>query len=102
MLRLSLILSLLTSFLISAQPVKVAIIIDDIGYRKTDVQALSLPGNISFAVLPHTPYGKRLALQAKASNHDVIIHIPMEAKNGKKLGPGALTSTMNEASIRRV
>lgn len=101
MLRFLLILSLLTSFLISAQPVKVAIIIDDIGYRKTDVQALSLPGNISFAVLPHTPYGKRLALQAKASNNDVIIHIPMEAKNGKKLGPGALTSTMNEASIRQ-
>ena len=93
-------LSLLFTALVFAQPAQVAIIIDDIGYRKSDAQALYLPGNISYAILPHTPYGKRLALQAKAKNNDVILHIPMEAKNGKKLGPGALTSAMNEKGIR--
>lgn len=102
MLRLLLTLSLLFSTLLYAQPAQVAIIIDDIGYRKSDLQALFLPGNISYAILPHTPYGKRLALQAKAKNNDVILHIPMEAKNGKKLGPGALTSVMNESDIRMV
>ena len=100
MLRLLLILSLLCPFLIYAQSAQVAIIIDDLGYRKSDVQALYLPGAISYAILPHTPYGKSLALQAKGQNNEVILHIPMEAKNGKKLGPGALTSTMNETSIR--
>lgn len=98
--KLLLILSLLPPALVYAQPAQVAIIIDDIGYRKSDTQALYLPGNISYAILPHTPYGKRLALQAKAKNNDVILHIPMEAKNGKKLGPGALTSAMNENGIR--
>ena len=104
MLRLLLILSLLCSTLLYAQPAKVAkvaIIIDDIGYRKSDVQALYLPGNISYAILPHTPYGKKLALQAQAKKNDVILHIPMEAKNGRKLGPGALTSAMNEDGIRK-
>ncbi|UUO23417.1 divergent polysaccharide deacetylase family protein [Colwellia sp. M166] len=101
MLRLLLILSLLCPFLIYAQSAQVAIIIDDLGYRKSDVQALYLPGAISYAILPHTPYGKSLALQAKGQNNEVILHIPMEAKNGKKLGPGALTSTMNESSIRQ-
>ncbi len=100
MLRLLLLLSLLFSSLLYAQTAQVAIIIDDIGYRKSDVNALYLPGNISYAILPHTPYGKRLALQAKAKQNDVILHIPMEAKNGKKLGPGALTSAMNESGIR--
>jgi len=99
-LRLLLTLCLLASSVIYAQPAQIAIIIDDIGYRKSDIQALYLPGNISYAILPHTPYGKRLALQANANKNDVILHIPMEAKNGKKLGPGALTSNMNETSIR--
>ncbi|ASP48004.1 divergent polysaccharide deacetylase family protein [Cognaticolwellia beringensis] len=93
-------LSLLFPTLLYAQTAQVAIIIDDIGYRKSDAQALYLPGNISYAILPHTPYGKKLALKAQAKNKDVILHIPMEAKNGKKLGPGALTSTMNENGIR--
>ena len=100
MLRLLLTLCLLASSVIYAKPAQIAIIIDDIGYRKSDIQALYLPGNISYAILPHTPYGKRLALQANANKNDVILHIPMEAKNGKKLGPGALTSNMNETSIR--
>ncbi len=94
-------LNLLISPWASAKALQVAIIIDDIGYRKSDLQALDLPGNISYAILPRTPYGRSLALQAKAKSNDVILHIPMEARNGKKLGPGALTSQMNEANIRQ-
>lgn len=98
--KLLLPLSLFFPALLYAQQAQVAIIIDDIGYRKSDAQALYLPGNLSYAILPHTPYGKRLALKAQANNNDVILHIPMESKNGKKLGPGALTSEMNETGIR--
>jgi len=83
-----------------AKNAQVAIIIDDIGYRQSDAAVLTLPGAITFAILPHTPYGKTLALQAKSKNNDVILHIPMEAENDKKLGPGALTIQMNEQSIR--
>jgi polysaccharide deacetylase 2 family uncharacterized protein YibQ len=82
-----------------AQPVRIAIVIDDIGYRYTDKHALSLPGAITYSILPHTPYGKRIAVQANKNQKDVMLHIPMEAENGKKLGPGALTSTMNKAEI---
>lgn len=98
---LCILVSTLSSFSFLSNAAQVAIIIDDIGYRKSDIQALYLPGSISYAILPHTPYGKALALQAKAKNNDVILHIPMEAKNGKKLGPGALTSDMTELSIRQ-
>lgn len=101
MLRLLFTICLLNSFSVLAQSAQVSIIIDDIGYRKSDVQALYLPGNISYAILPHTPYGQALAQQAKAKKNDVILHIPMEAQNAKKLGPGALTSKMNESAIRR-
>ena len=91
-------LSIATSAL--AKNAQIAIIIDDIGYRQSDSAALTLPGAITFAILPHTPYGKTLALQAYSKRNDVILHIPMEAENGKKLGPAALTVEMNEESIR--
>ncbi|MBL0709438.1 MAG: divergent polysaccharide deacetylase family protein [Colwellia sp.] len=84
---------------LAAAPARIAIVIDDIGYRETDKHALTLPGEITYSILPHTPYGKKLALQAHAQHKDVLLHIPMEAENGKKLGPGALTSKMNETQI---
>jgi len=84
---------------LQAAPAKVAIVIDDIGYRQTDQQVLSLPGAITFSVLPSTPYGKTLALAANKNDREVLLHIPMEAENGKALGPGALTSKMTEAQI---
>ena len=84
---------------VQAVQVKVAIVIDDLGYRATDYRALALPGNITFSILPHTPFGKKIALQAHAKNKDVFLHIPMEAENGKKLGPGGLTASMGEADI---
>ena len=86
---------------INAQTNRVAIVIDDMGYRLTDKHALTLPGAITYAFLPHTTYGKELAMQANNANHDVLIHIPMEAENGKKLGPGALTSMMSEQAFNQ-
>lgn len=83
-----------------ANAAQVAIVIDDIGYRITDKQVLTIPGNITYAVLPQTPYGKDIAEAAKHRNHDVILHIPMESSQGKKLGPGALTANMSEAAVK--
>lgn len=92
---------MLLSSEIYAQTNRVAIVIDDMGYRYTDKHALSLPGAITYAFLPHTTYGKKLAVLANNSNHDVLIHIPMESENRKKLGPGALTSAMNEQAVNQ-
>jgi len=101
-LKFFLLISLTCTFCVKsaqAQPARIAIVIDDIGYRDTDKHALSLPGAITYSILPHTPYGKTIAIQANKNHKDVMLHIPMEAENGKKLGPGALTSTMNKEEI---
>lgn len=82
-----------------AKPARIAIVIDDIGYRDTDKHALLLPGAITYSILPQTPYGRDIAIEANANQKEVLLHIPMEAENGKKLGPGALTSDMNEAEV---
>ncbi len=90
----------ITSYSSFAVQDKIAIIIDDIGYRKTDVNVLNLPPNVTLSILPHTPYGKDLAEQGFLDKHEIMLHIPMEAENGKFLGPGGLTSHMNEMTIR--
>jgi len=52
----------------SAQAARIAIVIDDLGYKNTDIHALLIPGAITYSILPHTPYGKTLAMKANANN----------------------------------
>lgn len=76
---------------------KVAIVIDDIGNNLSDHELLSLDEHLTYAVLPHTPYGFTFSQQAAAKQRDIIIHLPMQA-NSKNilLGPGALTQDMSK------
>lgn len=80
---------------------QVSIIIDDIGYRQTDEAVLALPSNITLSVLPHTPLGERLAAIAHDKGHEIMLHLPMQALNGKEMGPGGLTNQMSEQSLKQ-
>ena len=85
------------------QPPLISIIIDDLGNRYKDgKRAVALPGAITYAILPHLPFSQRLAQQAHALNKEVMLHLPMEAKNGKALGPGGLTQCMNEQQFKQI
>lgn len=78
----------------------IALIIDDIGNKPEDLKAFSLPGEITFAILPHTPYSIPFSQLAEQQQREVMLHIPMEALSGKALGPGALTSDMHPSDIK--
>uniref|UniRef100_A0A486XNG7 Possible divergent polysaccharide deacetylase n=1 Tax=Rheinheimera sp. BAL341 TaxID=1708203 RepID=A0A486XNG7_9GAMM len=95
-----LLLSTLSLPIYAASKARIAIIIDDIGYQKTDLQLIELPHALTFAVLPHTPYGQRAAKRAFQQQKDVMLHMPMEASSGKLTGPGALTVTMSKQQVR--
>lgn len=83
-----------------AQKPVIAIIIDDLGNKSSDEQAIRLPGAVACAFLPHTPHTKRLAKLAHAHNKEVLLHAPMQSMHGdKKLGPGSLTLDMNESEF---
>ena len=61
-------------------PPRIAIIIDDLGYRLDAGQrAIDLPGPISFAVLPGTPRARALAVQAHENGKEVLLHLPLQA-----------------------
>lgn len=93
---------LLTLLFISpVQAVNIAIIIDDIGYRQSDEAVLSLPNSVTLSVLPHTPLGQKLAEQGHHQGNEIMLHIPMQALNGKKLGNGGLTNQMSEQQLKQ-
>lgn len=79
-----------------------AVIIDDLGYGYDTGRALiDLAAPLSVAILPHTPYGPALAALAHRRGRSVLVHLPMEADHANHLlGPGALTSAMDQASFR--
>ncbi|MDF0535984.1 divergent polysaccharide deacetylase family protein [Shewanella sp. A32] len=81
---------------------KLAIIMDDIGYRHTDEAALSLPPGITFSILPHTPLGEKMARAAHAKGHEIMVHIPMQALDGRTMGPGGLNNQMSETQFKQV
>jgi polysaccharide deacetylase 2 family uncharacterized protein YibQ len=78
---LSCLLLLASGSVATSQP-RIAIIIDDLGYRlDAGRRAIELPGPISFAVLPGTPRAKTLARQAYANGKEVLLHLPLQASS---------------------
>lgn len=79
-----------------------AIILDDMGNDlHSGRQALALPGAVTYAVLPHSPYARTLAEEAKQSGKELMLHLPMQALDGRRLGPGGLELHMTEQQFRR-
>lgn len=80
----------------------IAIVIDDLGNDwAADTRALALPGAVTYAFLPHTPYAARLARLAHALRREVLVHVPMSAEDGAALGPGGLTPAMGKRELVR-
>ena len=81
----------------------IAIIIDDIGDRLIEGQrSIELPGAVTYAVLPHAPFTKRLAEQAHQHGKEVMLHQPMQPINGENMGPGGIHIEMNRSQVRKV
>lgn len=78
---------------------RIVIILDDLGYRQSDLKALTLPSEITFAILPDTPLGFDIAHMAHQQGRDVMLHMPMQASGGKRMGPLGLTTDMYPAAI---
>lgn len=85
----------------TTQP-RIAIIIDDLGYRLIAGQrAIKLPGPVSFAVLPGAPRTRALALEAHANGKEVLLHLPLQAR-ADEVGqePMGINLHMNRSEFR--
>ncbi|MFC6651801.1 divergent polysaccharide deacetylase family protein [Paenibacillus rhizoplanae] len=82
---------------------RVAIIVDDFGngMRGTE-EMFKLPVKITVAVMPFLRSSEQDARRAHELGYDVLVHLPMEPRQGKPewLGPGAVLTSMNDAEVR--
>ncbi|WP_102346018.1 divergent polysaccharide deacetylase family protein [Bacillus sp. Marseille-P3661] len=83
---------------------ELAIVIDDFGNNmKGTAEMLELPIPLTVAVMPFLPTTEQDAKLAHAKGHEVIVHMPMQPKHGKKswLGPGAITTDLSDEEVRK-
>ena len=81
---------------------RVAIVIDDMGYRKTiGDRLLHLDLNLSFSFLPGGPNSANQAREAQRRGRDVLLHLPLEPHDPTwNLGPGGLYVSMSRQSLQ--
>ena len=91
---------LLCASLGQAEDAKLAIVIDDIGYRaKEDSAIFRLSKEVSVAIIPVAPHAKSRAEQAFAQQRDILIHLPMEPQSRQPLEEGGLYVGTNQQQI---
>lgn len=82
---------------------KLAIVIDDFGYRPhNENQVLAMPAAISVAVLPNAPHAREMATKAHNTGHEVLIHLPMAPISKQPLEKDTLRPDMSSDEIERI
>ncbi len=82
---------------------KMAIIIDDLGLGWSGLdEILSIPRNLTMAVLPGKPDSIRQAKLAKDEGYEVMLHQPMEPADDSDPGPKAIYTGMEAEEIKEL
>jgi len=87
------------------QPPRLAIIIDDGGYNLDHLkEILKLGKPMTFAILPNTPYTRQTALLVHQKGGEVMLHLPMEAReeNHLPLERDMVRTDMAPAGIQKI
>ena len=82
----------------------VAIIVDDLGYDKNIAKNLSrLSSNLTFSILPHSPFQKSIVRLSKNQGIETMLHLPMEPVEYPEVdpGPGTLLTSMSPDQLIR-
>ncbi|MCS3406412.1 divergent polysaccharide deacetylase family protein [Serratia sp. AKBS12] len=87
----------------AAQAGKLSIVIDDVGYRPHEENAvLQMPLAISVAVLPNAPHAHLMATRAHSQGREVLIHMPMAPLSKQPLERDTLQPSMSSDEVQRI
>lgn len=76
--------------------VRVALVIDDLGRSVGDLDRLEELGvPITYAVLPFEEQTREVVAELRKRRAEILLHLPMEPRNGEDPGPGALRRGMS-------
>ncbi|NRN29542.1 divergent polysaccharide deacetylase family protein [Photorhabdus heterorhabditis] len=88
---------------LQANASRLAIVIDDFGYRPhNESKILQMPVAISIAILPDSPHGREMAEKAHKQRREILIHLPMAPLSKQLLEPDTLQPTMSSEEIDRI
>ncbi len=80
---------------------RLAVVIDDLGYNLEEIEPfLAVSAPLAFAVLPNSPYSVEAARRVAEAGREVLLHSPMEPRNGEDPGPGALLTRYGAGEIK--
>jgi hypothetical protein len=80
----------------------VAIVIDDVGLdRSRSRRAWELAGPLTMSFLPYAKDLGEQARAARAHNHELMLHLPMEPTGRQDPGPGALLVSLPDSELRQ-
>lgn len=93
-----------TAGAVSPSRPRLAIIFDDAGGSLAHVEDIIAIGRpVAVAILPHLAHSAEAARRTKAAGLEVLLHLPVEPEDdAKAMGPGGITTTMEDADIRTV
>lgn len=83
---------------------KIGLIIDDFGYVKNDIvrEIMALEVPVTYAIIPGLTYSKEIARELQARGKTVIVHMPMEPRQGRvEAGGFTLLTSQSEDEIRK-
>ncbi len=94
---------LFASHVAAQEPIKIGIIIDDLGNNLQYGQELiELPFQLTYSFLPNRPFTPRLAKMAASAGKEVMVHLPMQSSTTLALGDGALTLELTQYQFQKV
>ncbi len=77
-----------------------ALVIDDLGTTVEELRPLlGLGVPVSYSVLPYQEQTPEVVAELRKRGAEILLHLPMEPKNGENPGPGALLGGMSDAEI---
>lgn len=82
--------------------VRIALVIDDLGKSLDSLRPLEGLGvPVTYAVLPFQEQTAQVAAELRQRGAEILLHLPMEPKNGENPGPGALLQGMSDDELRQ-
>lgn len=81
--------------------VRVALVIDDLGTSVEELRPLEGLGvPVTYSVLPYGDQTPEVVAELRKRRAEILLHLPMEPRNGENPGPGALLQGMSDDELK--
>jgi polysaccharide deacetylase 2 family uncharacterized protein YibQ len=84
-----------------AHGVRIAVVIDDLGHDVAELRPLEGLGvPVTYSVLPYEDQTPQVVAELRRRKAEILLHLPMQPKNGENPGPGALLEGMSDGELK--